>query len=228
MHINPLAQARVETVGDMPVLFIEDFYLDPDAVRAQALKAAYDLSIAFYPGRHASIVSSEARNVIEYLCRVLNALGDVTYTADAFITDFSIVTTRPGDLIANQAHPHTDPTPILGLVYLNPVNPVGTSFYENTDLNLRSLRTEEDRVATSLVLMEKGEEHAPDGYNVGASKLWHRYYTIEGVYNRLVVYPGNFFHAIDIKSVPDQLRIEEARLTQRFICHSVIRPGESI
>jgi hypothetical protein len=222
IRINPNAGVRVETVAqELPVLIIDDFYLDPDEVRAEALGASYDLSIAYYPGRHATISGLAVQTVIGHVCRILNAVGDVVYSPEAFLTDFSIVTTRPADLLAEQKHPHIDPTPILGLVYLNPSNPIGTSFYENMVMQTRCIRSEADATRLTEFLKTDGKLHEPPGYDLSGSAFWRKYYTIEGRYNRLVIYPGNFFHAIDMQAFPDKLEIEEARLTQRFICQTV-------
>lgn len=213
---------RVETVlGELPIVVVDDFYADPDAVRDEALKADYDLSIAFYPGRHATVATSAARFVIAHICRILNAIGDVGYEPDTFNTDFSIVTTRPADLLAGQKHPHIDPTPILGLVYLNPADPVGTSFYENTVMNTRRIASTAEAERFGEIMDLERTRREPVGYDVSTSSLWRKYHTIEGRYNRLVIYPGNFFHAIDIREIPEKIEMAHVRLTQRFICTKI-------
>lgn len=220
--INLNAGVRVETVqNELPILIVDDFYADPDVVRADALNARFDQSIAFYPGRHAVIDGPALQAVIGHICRILNAVGDVGYRQDAFSSDFSIVTTRPSDMLGGQKHPHIDPTPILGLVYLNPANPVGTSFWENIVTGTRCIRTPQETTRHNEVMANEGKQHEPDGYIASSSPLWRKYHTIEGRYNRLVFYPGNFFHSIDIVKIPEKLEMTDVRLTQRFICQQV-------
>jgi hypothetical protein len=211
-------------VNELPILIVDDFYADPDSVRAEALQANYDRSVAFYPGRHADLCGPALEKVIAHICRILNAVGDVGYNPADFVSDFSIVTTRPSDMLAGQKHPHIDPTPILGLIYLNPVNAVGTSFYENTAMGTRSIRTKADAEQFSDIMATQGKTYEPIGYDVGTSPLWQKYHTIIGQYNRLVIYPGNFFHAIDIQAIPEKLEMADVRLTQRFICNKVEQP----
>ena len=219
---------RVETVlNELPILVVDNFYTDPDAVRAEALQARFDQSIAFYPGRHAAIKGPLLDTVIAHICRILNAVGDVRYIPETFDSDFSIVTTRPSDMLAGQKHPHIDPTPILGLVYLNPTNPVGTSFYENTIMETRCIRSAEQAARLTEIMQTEGKTFEPVGYDISTSALWRKYHTIVGQYNRLVVYPGNFFHAIDIQNIPEKLAMAEVRLTQRFICQKVDQSGRS-
>lgn len=218
MLLNPHAQARVELVaGEIPVLYIEDFYSDPDQVRAEGLQAAFDQSIAFYPGRHARIESDAGRAIIKHVCQVLTMVGEREYEAATTITDFSILTTKAGDLLGNQKHPHIDPTPVLGLVYLNPGHTQGTCFFYNRLLGIHTVRTDDDRQRHASFLKDQGPTYEPENYDLTGNAAWEKIYTIEGRYNRFVVYPGNVFHSIDLQDVPEVFDINTARLTQRFI-----------
>jgi hypothetical protein len=220
MKINPHAQIRLESCFGIPVLYVEDFYADPDAVRAEALAAHYDTSIAYYPGRHATIEASRIAPVVGAIARLATKLGDRVLDPQDFFSDFSIVTTQPGDLLPTQQHPHIDPTPVLGLVYLTPNSEEGTSFYFNEMLGLALITTDADRQAHRQFLQEHGERLAPRGYDFTSHSVWHRIYTIEPRFNRFVMYPGNVFHAIDIKAVPTSLEMARLRVTQRFIVNA--------
>lgn len=218
MKINPHARVRVETVlGEIPVLYVEDFYEDPDAVRALALGVDYDITAAMYPGRHALLVTPESKAVVAALCQLLTDLGDQVYDPADCTADFSIVVTQARDLLAGQKHPHIDPTPVLGIVYLNPVNGAGTSFYYNKVLGTALVRNQQDRDGLNEFHRTLAHQHEPEGYDLAHHPCWERVYTIEGRYNRLVVYPGNVFHAVDISTMPAQFNMDTVRLTQRFI-----------
>lgn len=217
MRINPDASLRVEHPGGVPVLVIENFYADPEAVRAQALKANYDISVAQYPGRHAQIDDAELRVVTDTLARAATALGDRSYRAADFISDFSIVTTRPQDLLPMQKHPHIDRTPVLGLVYLTPGSSEGTCFYHNDMLGTAVVRSLEQYTAYGNFLEQHARTLAPPGYDFSDHPVWKKFYTIEPVFNRFVMYPGNVFHSIDIKQIDETIDMERVRVTQRFI-----------
>ena len=112
-------------------------------------------------------------------------------------------------------------------VKVNPTNPVGTSFYENTIMETRCIRSAEQAARLTEIMQTEGKTFEPVGYDISTSALWRKYHTIVGQYNRLVVYPGNFFHAIDIQNIPEKLAMAEVRLTQRFICQKVDQSGRS-
>ena len=217
MKINPNASVRVESTGVAPVLYIDNFYADPDAVRSEALKANYDLSVAFYPGRHAPLASERYAQAARVISTVATRLGDRRYNPEDFRSDFSIVTTRPDDLLPSQAHPHIDPTPVLGLVYLTPDSREGTSFYYSEYLGTSVITSPEQLARHTEFLQSRGDEFAPVGYNLDGHAIWRRLYTIEPIYNRFVMYPGNAFHAVDIKHVDDEIDMTRVRITQRFI-----------
>lgn len=222
MLINPAAPLRVEHPGGVPVLIIDDFYADPDAVRASALAANYDQSIAQYPGRHAALDTrgAELQAVLQTLARTATALGDRSYRASDFISDFSIVTTRPGDLLAIQKHPHIDPTPVLGLVYLTPGSIEGTCFYHNDMLGTAVVVSEQQMHDYGRFIDEHSKTLAPPGYNFDGHPVWKKFYTIEPVFNRFVLYPGNVFHSIDIRHIDEHIDMARVRVTQRFIVNN--------
>ena len=218
MEINPDAQVRVELVaGSIPVLYVENFYSNPEAVRAEGLAAVYDHTIALYPGRHAPLTTGPSRRAVRHICALLTAMGDRVFDPDTTITDFSILTTKASELLSAQKHPHIDPTPVLGLVYLNPHLTQGTCFFYNRELGIHTVIGEDQRKAHIEFLETRGPTYEPKGYSLDGNAAWEKIYTIEGVFNRLVVYPGNVFHSIDLTDVPEEFDINTARLTQRII-----------
>ncbi len=218
MIVNPDARVRVMMVaGAIPVLLIDDFYSDPDAVRAEGLQAAFDQSIALYPGRHAVLDTPASRKVVEHICAVLTALGDRAYDPQTTRTDFSILTTKASDLLGMQKHPHIDRLPVAGVIYLNPGSTQGTCLFRNRILGLHSVVSAEQEELLAKFLEDEGPTYEPETYEVNGNGAWEKLYTVEGRYNRLVLYPGNVFHSIDLRDVPEVFDINKARLTQRIL-----------
>jgi hypothetical protein len=153
-------------------------------------------------------------------------LGDRIYEPATTITDFSILTTKASDLLNVQKHPHIDPTPVLGLVYLNPHLTQGTCFFYNKILGTHTIVGDEQRNRLNEFMVKEGGKYEPENYSVAESEAWQKIYTIEGIFNRLVVYPGNVFHSIDATDVPAKTAVTEARLTQRIIVQHT-RPKNS-
>lgn len=220
--INPAAELRVETTAaGTPILVIDNFYADPHAVRAAALDGKYDASLAYYPGMHSRIGKEETQELFGNLTRLLALLGDVRARPEYFWTDFSIVTTPASQMLAKQKHPHVDPTPLAGLVYLNPDYEIGTCFFRHRHTGLAVLQAPEEAERFYAWLDEFGEQSQPETYAVGDDGTWERLHAVAGKFNRLVMYAGNAFHSIDMRDVAANPTMESARLTQRFFVGQV-------
>ena len=217
MIVNKTATIQIVKPSDVPVLLIDNFYEDPQEVRAQALKATYDHSLGQYPGRHASIDPSSIGTVLDVLSQILNRVGDRHFRAEDFTSDFSIITTRPDELLVTQKHPHIDPTPVIGVLYLTPNSDEGTSLYRNEYIGTAVVQTPEHHRKHSEFMNIFGESASPNGYLVEDDAMWKKIYTIEPIFNRLAIYPGNAFHSVDIKRVAARINMDTVRVTQRFI-----------
>lgn len=221
-RINPSARVHIETTAaGCPVLIVDDLYADPHAVRAAALAGRYDASLAYYPGMHSAIDPAELRHVWTLLAQLLSSLSGVRCTADDFMSDFSIVTTPAREMLAKQKHPHIDPLPLAGVVYLNPDFEIGTSMFRHIPLGLAIVRTDEDYRRYNAWLEAEGEHTQPETYAVGNDGIWEHLHTIAGRFNRLAMYPGNAFHSIAMTDVAANPTMDKARLTQRMFVNCV-------
>jgi hypothetical protein len=211
--LNPACSARMELVGgQIPVLIADDFYADPDAVRAHALSLPYAPPPYPYPGALAAIDEANPslgvlRGTIlglinrEYLPRIPPIQGggrQITAFA-RLMTDFARTDVHPDALSATQRRPHVDPVPIFGLVYLNREERGGTLFFRNTD--------------------EPADDDKVSGYVTGDIPGFALVGGIEGRFNRLAVYPGFVPHTGQIEGawIKGEERFREPRLTQRFV-----------
>jgi len=220
--VNPNAQVHVKTTSvGCPVLIIDDFYAEPDKVRTAALAGHYDSSLAYYPGMHSRIKPEDLYPTLDTLSQLLSMMGDFNCTRKDFSSDFSIVTTPAKEMLANQKHPHIDPSPLAGIAYLNPDYEIGTSMFRNIPLDLAIVTTEDDHKRYAEWIEQNSEQYEPETYAISDDKVWQHIYTIEGRYNRLVMYPGNQFHSIAMKDVAANPTMATARLTQRFFVMSV-------
>jgi hypothetical protein len=149
------------------------------------------------------------------------------HAADIFRTQSSVLSPEqiPDPFVAEVRD--FDPTPVLGLVYLNPHLTQGTCFFHNRVLGTHTIVGEEQLKRLGDFMNNESEKYEPTDYAVNDSEAWQKIYTIEGLFNRLVVYPGNVFHSIDVTDVPDKVSVPEARLTQRIIVQDT-RPKDSV
>jgi hypothetical protein len=220
--LNPAAQLRVETMSSgVQALIIDDFYADPFAVRAAALDGRFDASAAYYPGMHSQIERDSTSDLFATLSQMLSKLGGIRAQPGYFRSDFSIVTTPASQMLAKQKHPHIDPTPLAGLVYLNHDFEIGTCFFRHLPTGLAVLSAPEEVKAYYAWLEEFGEQTQPATYAVGDDGVWERLYTMQGKFNRFVLYSGNAFHSIDMRDVAANPTLDQARLTQRLFLGKV-------
>jgi hypothetical protein len=223
MQINPHAKVWVDSGFDVPVLYVEDFYQEPELVRARALELTYESTASRYPGLQATAVGENARDAVRTLVAIADRLCDFSFHAEDVESDFAIVKTAAEDLVPVQHHPHIDPWPLFGLVYLTPGSSEGTSFYSSDILGFTVARTQEQRDAhEQFVQFGAAEGHDGSG-EINAPRLWRKRYSIQPVFNRLVLFPGNVLHAIDLQSERRLESIARVRLTQRFIIRNIYR-----
>ena len=205
---------RLELLGGkIPVILVDDVYVDPARVREHALALHFEPPPYSYPGRLATIPLPNAslatflRNLLglvnkQYLPRIpaIAAPGGVTIAAFGWIlTDFGIIDLHPDQLTAVQRQPHTDPVPIFALIYLNEEERGGTLFFESDDPS----RVSPDR----------------SGYFGPGDDEFRLCGRIEGRYNRMAIYPGFVPHSGEIAGdwILSDDRVQRPRLTQRFL-----------
>jgi hypothetical protein len=216
-RVNPAATAQVQAVGDVgSVLVVDGFYADPDAVRAQALASRYDSSLAYYPGLHSPLDASALQDLFGLLGRLLGAMGNPGIAPSQFSTDFSVVTTPASEMLAEQKHPHVDGQVAAGVVYLNPQSEIGTCFFRHLPTGWAVLQTPDQEQTYARWLRTHGAATQPSTYAVAQDGVWQRLHHVAGRYNRLVMYPGNLFHSIDMRDIVPGHTMASARLTQRI------------
>lgn len=216
-RVNPAASVQVQAVGTAgSVLVVDGFYADPDAVRARALAGRYDSSLAYYPGLHSPLESSALQGLFGMLGRLLAATGNPGVLPSQFTADFSVVTTPASQMLAEQKHPHVDGKVAAGVVYLNPLSEIGTCFFRHLPTGWAVLQTAEQEQAYARWLRDHGAVTQPSSYAVAQDGVWERLHHVAGRYNRLVMYPGNLFHSIDMRDTVPGHTMASARLTQRI------------
>lgn len=210
--LNADARPLLQLIGGrLPVLIVDDFFKDPAAVRAAALRLSYRPPDYPYPGKLADLPGDERSlapllgTVLafvnrEYLPRIppIAANGCPITQFGRVHTDFAITDLHPDELAETQRKPHTDPVPIFGLVYLNPEDRGGTLFF--------------DRPAALPNPDRRGYCASDDADFPFIGK-------IEGAFNRLAIYPGFVFHTGEIAGswITNDDRFNSPRLTQRFV-----------
>ncbi|QAY79426.1 DUF6445 family protein [Sphingosinicella sp. BN140058] len=208
--LSPSAKARCEWIGGkVPVILVDDLYVQPDAVRAFALELPFTPAATHYPGRIAQMC--EQNPSCETLLRWARELATATLLSicplyangrsiarfGEVVTDFAIVDVHPSALSPKQRIPHVDAVPAFGLIYLNREERGGTLFF--------------DKVRDS--------EPSATGYYTASGASYQLLGRIEPRFNRLAIYPGTVPHSGDIAGewINGDARFTSPRLTQRLL-----------
>jgi len=174
---------------NVSVIIIDDFYSNPDAVRAFALQQEFSVT-GNYPGsRTKPFLTDDVKAAIEWNMQFAGKITN-TYESSGYTGAFQLATAKDRTWI------HSDPYNMwAGVCYLTPDAPHtgGTGLF-------RHKATGQHRKITQDW----------EGYDYTKWELFDR---IGNKYNRLVIYRGDMFHA-SLDYFGDSL--ENGRLFQTF------------
>lgn len=213
--ISDTARVTVEFIDEhSTVLLIDNIFRNPHAVREAALKLEFVPGTAHYPGRIGRFPPNDP-SLSSFLGQI-GALVQSQYLPHlptppdgrrltqlrGLDTDFAITDRHPGELSPAQRKPHIDAAPVFGLVYLNDPPRGGTLFYRQNK--------------------QKRELQPANGYPTAENIEVELSYHLEGLFNRLAIYPGFVLHSGEIEGnwITSEDRFRNPRLTQRiqFFC----------
>lgn len=181
-----------------PVVVIDHFAPDPDALRAAALASRFEPARRHYPGLRAELPPDYFAPVRPIIAIVLAEVFGLTRSADLLDASFSIVTTPPDQLTLQQRLPHVDATApgrIALVHYLTPEGGDGTAFFRHRSTGFERLDDERGPVFARRLKADLAGQPEPAGYIADSTPLFERTALIEGRYNRAVIYRSALFHS---------------------------------
>lgn len=180
-----------------PVVVIDNFVPDPDALRDDAAMLAYGPMGVHYPGIRATMPHAVARRMISAVSPIVRGVFGAP-SLDLTEAFYSLVTTRPDDLTPIQRLPHFDgvePTRLALLLYLSPVAPGGTAFYRHRSSRFETVTAERLPAYRATLESEIARIGVPSpAYIDGDTSLFEQVSRIESRFNRAVLYRGNRLH----------------------------------
>jgi hypothetical protein len=219
LALNDVEAMRIEEfeIDGLPVVIVDDVYLDPQYVRRLALSLHYHHAGGQYPGEMA-FVSIYPRAVAGLVDRLYGPHVGLPLTLNKLYrsTTFAIVTRRPDDLTAGQCQPHFDDfCAHAGVVYLNPDAACsgGTSFWRHRSTHLASgVQPEIARAVLSL----GAQAPSPQRYLTESTEYWELLHLVPMRFNRLVVYDSRLFHTPHYDERRFGTTLPRRRLTQNL------------
>ncbi|TDK27131.1 hypothetical protein E2F46_02650 [Luteimonas aestuarii] len=214
MLLEPHPQLCVQrlSVGEegAPVVVIDQLVREPERLLRKAGRLRFTPQGAMFPGVRARAPLSYEVFVEGVLRPLLDEVFGLPRDARlAFpMCHYSLVTQAPERLAFLQRIPHIDSTTALGLAtvhYLFRAAWGGTAFYRHRGTGYETVdEARRDGYYAALEHEAKGEHAPATGYIDGDTELFERIASIDGVFNRMIVYRRNALHSgnIDSRRVP--------------------------
>lgn len=203
MTASPFIQGRRLGLEAQPLVVIDDFHPDPDALVEAACAQSYAPRGKFYPGIRAAADPRHLAPCQDMLSEVLQ--GAFGYRSGAQLTEcnYSLVTTPPASLLPMQRLPHYDGTAVQTIAllhYLCGPEHGGTSFYRHRATGFETIT--DDRFAPYRDTLQ-AEIDARGGdvdarYFSGDSAQFERIDRVAARFNRAVLYRGIVLHSGNI------------------------------
>ncbi|KQT35209.1 hypothetical protein ASG29_03605 [Sphingomonas sp. Leaf412] len=208
--------ARIIGEEAQPVVVVDGFHPDPDALRAAAIATPFGPAHHHYPGIRAALPDDYLTQVRGVVALILRDAFGVRAAVDVIDASFSIVTTPPDRLTVPQRLPHVDavaPGRIALVHYLSPGGGDGTAFFRHRATGYETIDAARAPGYHAALNREIATD-PPHGYVHDDTPLFARTALVEARYNRAVIYRSAMLHSGAITR-PDTLPPDPAtgRLT---------------
>lgn len=197
----PRFDFEVRSIGreGQPLVVVDGFAPNPDALRAAAIAARFGPAGHHYPGIRASLPADYFANSSSIIAAALDAGFGHRGRVDVIDASFSIVTTPPGALKSAQRLPHCDAfgaERIALIHYLSPAGGDGTAFYRHRSTGFETIdRTRAPAYFEKLDAEMRDDQAAPMGYIAGHTPLFEQTMHADAHYNRALLYRSFALHS---------------------------------
>ncbi|BCA61410.1 hypothetical protein HMP09_0644 [Sphingomonas sp. HMP9] len=213
MTDTPTVTLHLQGEEQRPLLTIDDFWPDPDALREDAASLRMTAIGPHYPGVRAEVPPRLAETMRRRIAPLLAQHFGIDPAPAVLEAYYSLVTTAPGDLAPIQRLPHFDgvePRRIAVLLFLGHGEQGGTAFYRQRATGFESV--DGARLGRAKAELEAGvQTHGmPEAsYIAGDTALYERIAVQPARFNRALVYAGNTLHCAylppDVTLSPDPM-----------------------
>lgn len=192
---------RVETIGSeaQPLVILDDFAPDPDALRAHAAETEFVPALNHYPGVRADLPSSYLHSQLPLIAAAAAEAFGRTGPVTVVDASFSIVSTPAETLSIPQRLPHIDAFTAdrIALVhYLSPGGGDGTAFFRHRATGFETVdETRRELFFRHLDFEMRHGGVPPPGYVRGDTPLFECIRTEPARYNRALLYRSWNLHS---------------------------------
>jgi hypothetical protein len=181
-----------------PLVVVDDFAADPDALRAVAVTSEFGPASHHYPGVRAALpddyLANQLRDIVTVLAEAFGQAGPV----EVIDASYSIVTARPENLAIGQRLPHCDANARnrIALIHYLSRDTDGTAFFRHRSTGFETV--DERRAAVYADQLAAELRHSgppPAAYIMGDTPLFERTMVAEARYNRALLYRSCLLHS---------------------------------
>lgn len=196
---NPQVQRSLIGLELEPLVTIDGFAPDPDALRAAAAAAPFATAGQHYPGVRAPLPPDYLRDQLPLMAQAVTRAFGRCRRVRVVDASFSIVTRQPHALHVRQRLPHVDAygRERLALVhYLSPTDRDGTAFYRHRSTGYETIDHTRARAYFARLGEELDAAVVPlSGYIADDTPLFERTALTPARYNRALLYRSCMLHS---------------------------------
>ncbi|WP_338468352.1 DUF6445 family protein [Novosphingobium sp. ZN18A2] len=194
----------IETIGAeaQPVIVIDAFVPDPQALAQEAAALRFGPMGPYYPGLRAAVPTPRVATFVAPVAEAIAQTFGVNADLGLIEAMYSLVTTSPAQLRPIQRLPHFDgcePERLALLHFLGGCEGSGTAFYRHRATGFETV--DKDRLGQyETALRRDVAENGMPGpaYIAGDTPVFERIARFEGRFNRALIYRGQSLHCADI------------------------------
>jgi len=181
------------------IVTVPGFLETPEAAIDAAVLQNFAKITPQYPGVRAALPPRVCETWLAALSPLLDAHFGPARRGWEMQAWFSLVTTRPADLMPMQRLPHvdgTDPAQVAMMLYLHRTGHGGTAFFRHLSTGLESLTADTYPRYAAAVQAEYGRTGLPPAaYPTDGAPHFARTHAVAGDFNEAVFYRGNILHS---------------------------------
>lgn len=190
----------VERIGreGEPLVVIDGFAPDPDALRTAAREAVFEPAGEHYPGIRAPLPPDYLHGRLPLIARQIGRHFARCRRVHVVNASFSIVTAPPTALTVKQRLPHVDAFGagrIALIHYLSPEGGDGTAFFRHRATGFETVSDDRAPAYFDALSAELADSPPPLAYVADDTPLFERTLAAEARFNRALLYRSYLLHS---------------------------------
>lgn len=195
-----MSAVRIDTIGDeaQPLVVLDDFSPDPDALRTFAATARFEPGRQHYPGVRADLPGRYLAGQLPLIAAAAKEAFGRAGPVSVIDASFSIVSTAPAALRVAQRLPHVDAfdEDRIALVHYLSAGDGGTAFYRHRATGFETVTADRRDIFFRHLDTELRHGGPPEqAYIDGDTPLFRRIHAAPARYNRALLYRSWSLHS---------------------------------